>query len=64
MVDTQEIKALIEDVKKIRRLIKTYQNIAIPEIACCLRIADINLHEILWVSGEATQYLPDLPLED
>lgn len=64
MVDRKEMQTLTEDIRVMRRLIKKYHNIGVPEVARYLRIADMNLHQILWVSGEATQYLPDLPLED
>lgn len=64
MVDHQMMEKMLKDLVQARRLIKGYQEIGIPEIERCLRMADMNLHWILWVCGEAVQYLPDLPLED
>jgi len=64
MVDHQMIQKMVKDLRQARRLIKGYQEIGIPEIERCLRMADMNLHWILWGCGEAVQYLPDLPLED
>lgn len=64
MADQILIDRMVADIKEARRLIKEYQNIGIPELERCVRMADINLHWILWLNGEAHQYQPDLPLED
>jgi len=64
MVTQQEIEKMVRDIKQARRLIKEHQEIGVPEIERSLRIADMNLHWVLWVCGETVQYLPDLPLEE
>jgi len=64
MVDQKEIKKLVFNVKQARRLIKEFEEIGIPEVERTLKIADMNLHWVLWTCGEAVKYLPDLPLED
>lgn len=64
MVDEQLIDEMIADVRDARRVIKKYEGIGIPQLERYIRNADINLHWILWSSGAAVQYRPDLPLED
>lgn len=65
MVDQNLINKLVSNVKQARRLIREHESeIGIPEIERSLRIADMNLHWILWLLGEAVQYAPDIPLED
>lgn len=64
MVEQETMEKLINNVKQARKLIKEFEEVGIPEIERNLKIADMNLHWVLWVCGEAVQYLPNLPLED
>jgi len=64
MDNQKTMEKLLNNVKQARRLIKEFEDIGIPEIERNLRIADMNLHWVLWVCGEAVQHLPNLPLEE
>ena len=62
-MDAQLIDKMIIDIKNVRKTIKKYEGIGIPQMERCIRTADMNLHWILWLSGEAVEYRPDLPIE-
>lgn len=64
MNNSKLTEQMIKDIKLARKTIKRHERIGIPQVERCIRIADIHLHSILWFSGEAVHYRPDLEIED
>lgn len=63
MVDTQLIDEMIVDLKNVQKILKKYSRLGIPQIERSIRSASMNLHMILWESGEGMNYRPDLPID-
>lgn len=64
MVDAHLIDEMITDVKNARIIIKKYEAVGNPQLERYIRDIDMTLHNLLWVTGEAVQYRPDLPIEN
>lgn len=64
MVDAHLIDEMITDVKNTRRIIKKYEALGNPQFERYIRGIDMSLHNLLWCTGEAVQYRPDLPIEN
>jgi len=63
MIDPQLIDEMVVDIKNVRKVLGKYSRFGIPQIERFIRSANINLQSILWESGEATNYRPDLPID-